>query len=100
MGERSSPGYNPNMRRVPEIMTERARTLRNNATDAERLLWLHLRRYTPRFTRQLVVGLHIVDFASRQAKLVVELDGGQHSERRIADEARTTALEPWLVKES
>jgi len=67
-------------KRVPEQQTARARSLRNNATPAERRLWRLISRYRPSFTRQLVIGPYIADFACREARLVVELDGGQHCE--------------------
>jgi len=37
-------------------------------------------RLRPKFTHQLPVGPYFADFACRQAKLIVELDGSQHSE--------------------
>jgi very-short-patch-repair endonuclease len=71
-------GYADRMsRRVEHDRTERARSLRNSATTNERRLISRLR---PKFTRQLPVGPYFADFACRQAKLIVELDGGQHSE--------------------
>ncbi|MCL6699738.1 DUF559 domain-containing protein [Sphingomonas sp. NSE70-1] len=87
------------MKRVPEQLTTFARDLRTNSTKAERLLWLRLRQYRPRFTRQLVVGPYIVDLACRQVKLAVELDGGQHANVTDYDDRRTTFLEGqgWLV---
>jgi very-short-patch-repair endonuclease len=87
------------MERIPKLMTERARALRNGATDAERLLWRELRQYRPRFTRQLVIGSFIVDFACREAMLAVELDGGQHAEVMADDARRTEMLEGagWRV---
>ena len=74
-----------------------ARRLRENATDAERILWSLLRRKQlahVRFRRQQPIGPYIVDFYCSIAKLVVELDGSQHFEdKAIAyDEARTR----WL----
>jgi very-short-patch-repair endonuclease len=60
-------------------MTERARALRFNSTPEERKVWELLSRYRPKFTRQLPIGPYIADFACRQARLVVEIDGGQHS---------------------
>jgi very-short-patch-repair endonuclease len=45
------------------------------------------------FRRQALIGPFIVDFASRKARLVIELDGGQHDERREADERRTRFIE-------
>lgn len=86
------------MRRIDPEMTRRARELRANATPAERSLWRLLSRYRPAFTRQLVVGSFIVDLACREAKLAVELDGGQHADNDY-DEARTRWLtaEGWTV---
>ncbi|MET3761533.1 DUF559 domain-containing protein [Sphingomonas sp. UYEF23] len=79
-------------------MTRRARALRSNATDAERRVSLRIRTYRPRFTHQLVVGSYIVDIACREAKVVIELDGGQHADSAY-DEARTVLLESlgWKV---
>ena len=87
------------MRRVPEEMTDRARALRRDATPAERLLWARLSRYRPRWTRQLVIGRFIVDLACREARLAVEIDGGQHAEARAYDDRRTAWLEEqgWRV---
>ncbi len=86
-------------RRVPELLTTRARQLRGDATDVERLLWVRLRQYRPRFTRQLVVGRYIVDLACREAKLAVELDGAQHLNTLTYDAERTRWLDRqgWRV---
>jgi very-short-patch-repair endonuclease len=65
-------------------------------TDAERLLWSRLRRrqvFGLRFRRQHPIGPFIADFACTQAKLVVELDGGQHALTGGKDAARTRWLE-------
>jgi very-short-patch-repair endonuclease len=74
-----------------------ARTMRKEPTDAERKLWWHLRHRLPvsntHFRRQVRIGRYIVDFASHRAKLVIEIDGGQHVERAAADAERTTFLE-------
>ena len=75
-----------------------ARNLRRNQTDAERLLWRHLRNKLldgNRFRRQEVIGLHIVDFVCLEQKLIVELDGGQHVDAAEADVARTQQLEAY-----
>ena len=88
------------MKRVLDRLTANARELRNNATKAERLLWLRLRQYRPRFTRQLVIEPFIIDLACRAAKLAVELDGGQHAEATDKyDQRRTIFLEEqgWFV---
>lgn len=75
---------------------ERARELRKNMTDAERLLWSRLRRkqiHGIRFRRQHPVGPFIADFACTEARLVIEVDGGQHMALQYQDEARTVRLE-------
>ena len=99
-GSASELCYSCAMRRVDPELTRNARNLRLNSTKAERLLWLRLRQYRPRFTRQLVIRPYIVDLACRNAKLVVELDGGQHAELTAAyDQQRTDFLEQegWTV---
>jgi very-short-patch-repair endonuclease len=58
-----------------------ARVLRRNLTDAERKLWSKLRRKQLGgflFYRQKVIGRYIVDFYCHHARLVIEVDGGQH----------------------
>src|ERR1051325_8501027 len=52
-------------------------------TDAERLLWRHLRAYRlvgEKFRRQQPVGRYVVDFFHPSARLIIEVDGGQHNE--------------------
>ena len=73
----------------------KARLLRKNLTDAEIALWKHLRMRQMRglkFRRQAPIGPFIVDFVSFEAKLVIELDGGQHALQMASDKRRTT----WL----
>jgi len=74
-----------------------ARDLRRESTDAEYKLWSRLRNrgLKVKFRRQHPIGPFIVDFFSLEAKLVVELDGGQHDQdaNRRADEQRTKFLE-------
>jgi very-short-patch-repair endonuclease len=56
-----------------------ARSLRKNMTPQERHLWYDFLRFcTPRFRRQEMIGSYIADFFCYEAKLVVEVDGGQH----------------------
>ena len=76
--------------------TARSRELRLNATDAERKLWQQIsaRKVAGvRFNRQFPVGPFICDFVSRSARLVIEVDGGQHAVDVAKDEARTAYLE-------
>jgi very-short-patch-repair endonuclease len=74
-----------------------ARRMRAEPTDAERVLWLRLRHdiklVDSHFRRQAAIGPFIVDFASRKAKLVIELDGGQHDWQQAADASRTRRIE-------
>jgi len=73
-----------------------ARTLRRQQTTAESRLWTKLRNRQlagRKFRRQVPLCGFIVDFAAKDARLVIELDGGQHSIQTIRDEARTCALE-------
>ncbi len=46
-----------------------------------------------KFRRQWPIGSYIVDFACLSRKLLIELDGGQHAEAIVYDEARTKFLE-------
>ena len=75
---------------------QRARRLRNDATDSERHLWRHLRNRQLggfRFRRQVPLQGFVADFACFEAKLVIELDGGQHAESVAYDEHRDRLLE-------
>lgn len=76
--------------------TMRSRELRLNATEAERKLWAQLsaRKVAGvRFNRQFPIGPFICDFVSRTAKLIIEVDGGQHAVDVEKDQARTAYLE-------
>jgi len=58
-----------------------ARELRGRQTDAEKALWMRLRDKQlegVKFRRQQPIGPYIVDFASLERNLIVEIDGGQH----------------------
>jgi very-short-patch-repair endonuclease len=73
-----------------------ARRLRRNQTDAERVLWLRLRDRRLagwKFKRQVPIDRYIVDFFCADGKLIIEIDGGQHEQRRERDGNRTAALE-------
>jgi very-short-patch-repair endonuclease len=78
------------------MRSEFAKSLRQNATAAERRLWSRLRNRQldgHKFRRQVPLGLYIADFACLSERLVVEVDGGQHAWRATTDAARTAALE-------
>ncbi|WP_417545270.1 endonuclease domain-containing protein [Marinobacter sp.] len=74
--------------------TQFAKHLRQNMTDAEKLLWYHLRAYRlngKRFRRQQPLGPYIVDFVHFGSRVVVEADGGQHNDS-LSDKER----DAWL----
>ena len=78
------------------LMKGRAQRLRAEATDAEKVLWARLRRRQVlgyKFRRQQPLGRYIVDFVCFEKRLIVEVDGSQHSEQQSYDEARTRWLE-------
>jgi len=75
-----------------------ARELRKNMTNAERLLWSKIRRKQLngyQFYRQKNIGNYIVDFYCPSAKLIIEIDGGQHFSKEgfEKDRIRKTELE-------
>jgi very-short-patch-repair endonuclease len=73
----------------------RARQLRQNPTDAERLLWRKLRLWQVegfKFRRQQPLGRYIVDFVCLEKRLIIEIDGGQHAENANYD----TERDAWL----
>jgi very-short-patch-repair endonuclease len=83
------------MRGAREVRTERARRLRSDATDAERALWRRLRSRSldgHKFVRQEPVGPYTVDFICREARLIIEVDGGQH-----ADNQHDVVRDQWLA---
>ena len=76
-------------------MNVTARTLRKNLTDAEQMLWRHIRNcqlYGHKFRRQAPIGKYIVDFVCFEKRLVIELDGGQHAVNQDYDHCRSE----WL----
>jgi very-short-patch-repair endonuclease len=77
-----------------------ARDMRQHMTDAEMRLWFRLRpmrRLGLAFRRQSAVGIYVLDFECRKAKLGVELDGSQHGMTdTIAHDQERTA---WFERE-
>jgi very-short-patch-repair endonuclease len=66
-------------------------------TDAECKLWYRLRGYRFKdasFRRQMPIGPYIVDFVCLRARLIVEVDGGQHGTERDA------TRDAWLIKQN
>ena len=78
-----------------DLIRSRARALRKNPTETERVLWVELRYWQVdgyKFRRQQPLGQYIVDFVCLEKKLIVELDGGQHAEQLEYDSVR----DAWL----
>jgi very-short-patch-repair endonuclease len=84
--------------KVPSKLRSNARALRKNSTDVERILWSKLRDHRlngASFRRQVPIGNYIADFVCHAARLVIELDGGQHFSdgQEAADAKRSTMIE-------
>jgi len=82
--------------KVSSRLRSNARALRKNSTDAERILWSELRDHRlngASFRRQAPIETYIADFVCHAAKLVIELDGGQHfSDGQEAADAKRSAI--------
>ena len=66
------------------MQIENARALRKRLTSQEVKLWVKLRELKPlghHFRKQAPIGRYIVDFASFGARIIIEVDGGQHGMR-------------------
>ena len=89
----------PPAKPVSQRAAANAKQLRRTLTEAEKRLWWHLRHRLPlddtHFRRQVAFGPYIADFCCLSAKLIIEVDGGQHGLDHAAayDEQRTAYLE-------
>jgi len=82
------------MRDANPTKTSRSRRLRHDATDVERRLWYRLRSRQlggAKFVRQDPIGPYVADFACRERRLIIEVDGGQH-----ATDKRDAVRDHWL----
>lgn len=79
------------------LLHEWARENKKHQTEAECVLWEHLRakRLGKKFNRQHVIEQYIVDFVCLEEKLVIEVDGGYHSQpqQKVLDKQRSEHLE-------
>ena len=79
------------------LLKEFAKKNKQYSTEAERMMWEHLRskQLWSKFNRQYIIGDYIVDFVCLDRRLIVEVDGGYHSEyeQMEKDEHRTEHLE-------
>jgi len=77
------------------LLRQHAKQLRTEQTEAELKLWYHLRAHrfeALKFRRQRPMGPYIVDFVCIDCSLVIEVDGGQHSEQAHYDQVRDQFL--------
>src|SRR5689334_17133391 len=84
-------------RAIPIRSRFNARSLRKTMTDAEKRVWLRLRAHRlngASFRRQEPIGTYIADFVCFDARLIVEIDGGQH-----ADSQRDRTRDAWFKSE-
>ncbi len=80
--------------RRQQVLAERAAEMRATPTRSEQALWEMLRagKLGAPVRRQVVLGQHVVDFLVPACRLVIEVDGGYHRDRRVADARRERAL--------
>jgi very-short-patch-repair endonuclease len=70
---------------MKRTLTQFARKLRKEQTDAEKIIWQCLRNKQMngnKFRRQFQIDKYIVDFICLNKKLIIELDGGQHANNK------------------
>ncbi len=82
---------------------EKARFLRNNMTEAEKIVWNELKNrqvFKARFRRQHPIDIFIVDFYCHEFKLAIEIDGEIHLKKEVIDydDGRTHDLEKHGVR--
>ncbi|WP_322098895.1 endonuclease domain-containing protein [Microvirga roseola] len=96
--ERAMSWNQPPAKPVSARAAQNAKALRRVLTEPEERLWWHLRNRLPlddtHFRRQVPIGSYVADFCCLGAKLIVEVDGGQHTTDEAAayDTRRTTYL--------
>jgi very-short-patch-repair endonuclease len=81
--------------KVTSAKVQRARELRQDMTEAEKILWQAVRANRLNgwhFRRQQIIGGFIADFYCHAASLVVELDGGIHTNQQEYDQERTELM--------
>ena len=74
---------------------QRVRQMRRTATEPERLIWNAVRGRRLgglKFRRQVWIGPYVADFVCAEAKLILELDGSQHSDAETYDSRRDASL--------
>ncbi|MCP1660763.1 endonuclease domain-containing protein [Neisseria perflava] len=78
------------------LLLQPAKNMRREMTEAERVLWFHLRANRLggyKFRRQQPLGAYIADFVCTRPKLIIEADSGQHTEQTAYDNTRSKWFE-------
>jgi very-short-patch-repair endonuclease len=87
--------------RYRDSLTWAARVNRKKETESEKLLWnrlLRSRKLGYKFTRQKPIDRFVVDFYCSELRLVVEVDGGYHKNRRGIDNSRDEFLGSFGIR--
>ncbi len=85
---------------MPNKLILFAKNLRKQSTDTERVLWQHLKAKQLgglKFRRQQPIGNYIVDFICFERKIIIELDGSQHS--RELERNRDKQRDTWFKQQ-
>ena len=88
-------------RYYPPVLKHRAQEMRNNSTKGEITFWCELlrgRKTGYQFYRQRPIDRYIVDFYCAKLKLVIEVDGTSHENKKAYDEKRDKILEGLGLK--
>ena len=93
-GEVSKPYYNTANPDTYKLIIEFRKELKDNPTEAEKLLWEYLRNKKTgyKIRRQHIINDFITDFVCLRKQLVIEVDGGIHEKQKVYDELRTSVL--------
>jgi very-short-patch-repair endonuclease len=95
MAQEQATAVPSSLSRLRERAGVRARALRQDQTEAEKVLWNRLRSrqlLDLKFRRQHPIGPYFADLACVELGLVIELDGGQHVEDAAYDSKREAAM--------
>ncbi len=93
-GKEAKPGYLTGGNNA-NILLEKAKEMRENPTEAEAVLWKHLKgkKLDVKFRQQHLIADFIVDFVCLSKKLIIEVDGKIHENQLEKDQERTKILE-------
>ena len=98
-GKGGSPRYKNADPMQYGLLKAYAKENRKNQTEAESILWGQIKSKSlgVTFLRQYIIGDYITDFACLEPKLIIEVDGGYHSEpRQVEDDV---IRQSWLEKQ-